>query len=662
MTLDGFAAAERIAATLDVLAEALLDERATHHPVESLTAVRRDGHSSAEELFGLRISPGGPGVLTVRGLGTVVEAGTARSTGSAAGATAALAARYGAGEVCGVPVDGTSGDGGAAPAAFQLPVLPEPGDSKLRPPFTAPLAALASDRPTRGPEELSTGSGVEVRLVVPTVFHPLTARGGGAAVAEHLAEVAEEVFAGSRAAERRTWSVLAASLADEAAAAGVVFAGLCALDAGGRTSHASLTVSFHPHSGPADELAVRLADARPHAEVWTVLLPAGPAALLVEPRTSPVPAPVAADGQRRWAISSVVEAVLPLPDGASALVLQLGTVQADDWELYTAAFADVLQSVQLGWDGVLAAPPQAAAQQAVPAAAQAPAPEPIAPPVPAPPVPVPPAPVPTVAPEAPTLPQASFEPVPAAPPAPPMPPVPPMPPTVPAPAEPAPVLASAPAPEGPKGTPVRVPPPDFNPFAPPAPTPAAATTEAEADEAPAGSGKGTPVRVPPPDFNPFAPPAPTPAAPAAAPAPVAAAPAAAPAVADPFGTVVSNEPQDPFGTVTSAPAAAPAAVAAPAPAAPVAPPAEEAPAGSGKGTPVRVPPPDFNPFAPPAPTPAAATTEAEADEAPAGSGKGTPVRVPPPDFNPFAPPAPTPAAPAAAPPAPEEPPAYNPFG
>ncbi|MCU7825668.1 hypothetical protein, partial [Kitasatospora sp. DSM 101779] len=496
MTLDGFAGAERIAATLDVLAEALLDERATHYAAGSLTAFRREAHPSADALFGLRIAPGGPGVLTVRGLGTVVEGGTARRIESAAGATAALAARFGAGEVRGVAVDATAGD--AVPGAFRLPVAPEPGDAKLRPPFTAELAALASERPTRAPEELSTGSGTEVRLVVPPVFHPLTARGGGAAVAAHLAEVAEELFAGAGPAVRRDWSVIAASLAGEAAAAGVVFAGLCALSAEGRTSHASLTVSLHRSSGPADRLAVQLADARPHAEVWTVLLPAGPAALLVEPRTSPVPAELTADGRRRWAVSSVVEAVLPLPDGATSLVLQLGTVQAEDWELYAGVFADVLQSVQLGWDGVGAAQPQPVAQPVAEPVAAVPAPA--APPAPAP-VPAPAAPdspVPVGPPvTAPTLPQAVFEQPPAVPPMPAAPPVVPAAPPAPAPApvpvaaEPALASAAEPvptaAPERPKGTPVRVPPPDFNPFAPPAPAPAAAPAAPAGGQAP-GAG------------------------------------------------------------------------------------------------------------------------------------------------------------------------------
>ncbi|WP_405014138.1 hypothetical protein [Kitasatospora sp. NBC_01539] len=647
MTLDGFAGAERIAATLDVLAETLLDERSTHYPLDTLAAFRRDAHPSADGLFGLRLGAAGTGLLTVRGLGTVVSAGPARRPGPATGAVAALAARYGAGHVRGVPV------GGGAPVtadAFRLPAVPQAGDAAQRPPFARPLAALASERPTRGPEELSTGSGVEVRLVVPSVFHPLTAHGDDAAVAGHLAEVAEELFAGSGPAARREWSVIAASLAAGAAEAGVVFAGLAALRAADRRTRASLTVALHPVHGPADETAHRLADARPHAEVWTVLLPAGPAALLVEPRSTAVPAPLGADGAQQWVAGSVVEAFVPLPDGATTLTLQLGTVQAEDWELYTEVFAQVLLSVQLGWDGVAGTRPAAPAQVQAPA----PVPAPVPPPQP-------------VA-EQPYAPAQAAPAMPPMPPAPPVAPAPPAVPAVPAPAVPVPAVppvpvaaVAEPAPERPKGTPVRVPPPDFNPFAPPAPAPAAPAAE-EQGAAP-GAGKGTPVRVPPPDFNPFAPPAPTGGAAApAAPAPVPVAAAPAPATADPFGTVVANAPLDPFGTVTTAPAAAaptPRPVAAPVPVA-----AAPAPAGPGKGTPVRVPPPDFNPFAPPAPTPAAPAAE-EAEEQGAAPGKGTPVRVPPPDFNPFAPPAPTsaaPAAPAAEQAAPEAPPAYHPFG
>ncbi len=98
-----------------------------------------------------------------------------------------------------------------------------------------------------------------------------------------------------------------------------------------------------------------------------MLLPAGPAAVLVEGRSVPVPGPLAADGVRRWAVTSVVEAFVPLPDGASVLCVQLTTAQPQDWELYTDVFAELLKSVQFGWDGVPAAP--AAPLPAVPPAA-----------------------------------------------------------------------------------------------------------------------------------------------------------------------------------------------------------------------------------------------------------------------------------------------------
>ncbi|MCP2312335.1 hypothetical protein [Kitasatospora paracochleata] len=708
MTQDGFAAAERIAATLDAVAAALVGAPATYYPAATLRGFRRGAtHPSADALFGLRLSPNGPGLLTIHGLGTVVEATSLRRQEPSAGAEAlsVLQAKLGSGPVRQV-ADAPSA------AAFQLPVTPEAADEKLRPAFVPPLAALASARGTAAPEELSTGSGVEARLIVPSVFHSLAVRLSGPALASHLTEVASELFAGGRPPVRREWALVAAALADEIAAADVVYAGVSALDVDGRRSRASLVVSLSRRALPIQELSVALSAERPRAEVWTVLLPAGPAALLVEARTAPVPAALTADGQRGWVVSSVVEAFIPLPDGATVLTVQLSTPQAEDWELYATAFAQLLETVQVGWDGVAATPPPIAAPVPVPAVevqlpAATPPPMPPAPPV----MPPAPAPAPVAAPfadrseagvpathlasapvpaqaappaaeEAPRpkgtpvrIPPADFDPF-----------------APPAPAANAPATAPEETPRS-KGTPVAVPPADFDPFAPPAP--AAATV---AEEAP--RPKGTPVRIPPADFDPFAPPAPAANAPATAPeetprskgtpvavppadfdpfaaaAPRSTAPAAAPAAppvaapvaapakpasADPFGTTLSSEPADPFGTVTQPKAAPAAPVVPPKPTMPptVAPPA--APSGGeppkSKGTPVRVPPPDFDPFAPPAP---AATGSAEpAEDAP--KPKGTPVRIPPPDFDPFGNLAPSSAAAPAAPAAPE-PPANSPFG
>ncbi|MEU8516263.1 hypothetical protein AB0C76_32490 [Kitasatospora sp. NPDC048722] len=585
-----FAAAEQVSATLSTLTDALFDGRASRHPVTSLDPRRgsSDRHPAAEELFGLPLAPNGPVHAAVDRLGTVVTAGTARpGTGApvAERTVTALLARFGGG-----PVRGTTADRGTACAAlFQLPVTGEIADPKLRPPFAPALAALAGGQQTRLPVELATGAGTEVRLVVPPGFHPLTSPDGPAGVssravpplrgavghdadraaaaaadglAGHLAEVAEELFSATGSGPRRDFAVITAALADVVHAAGAVYAGVCALEADGRTTEATLVVSLARHPLPITALATELATVRRHAEVWTVLLPAGPAAVLVEGRTVPVPAALAADGQRRWVVTSVVEAFVPLPDGASVLCVQLSTAQPEDWDLYTEAFAELLKSVQFGWDGTPGVP----AAVPLPAGREAALPldhNPFA-----------------------ALADATA----------------------------APVAEDAPAQ---RDTPVAVAPPDFNPFAaiadaPDRNEPVEERGEGEerderredvSDSDPAL--RGTPVRVPPPDFNPFAPET-LPPLPETAPDDV---PADVPAaLTDPFGTVVADEPSDPFGTRL----------------APQRPP---------------VPPPPTVPPRIPAqvdgPGQAPTDDEDEPDSDPAL--RGTPVRVPPPDFNPFAP-------------------------
>ncbi|MFC5666458.1 hypothetical protein ACFP3U_26260 [Kitasatospora misakiensis] len=658
MTQDGqfsaeahpFAAAERVAATLGSLTDALFDARTSRHPAAALTALRATAHPVAGALFQLPLAPNGPVHTAVDRLGTVVTAGTARpGTGAALAplVTRALLARYGATG----PVRGAAADSPEALTAghFELPVTGEPADPKLRPAFAAPLAALAAGQQTRQPVELPTGAGAEVRLVVPPGFHALTSPGGppgvsartvptgpvdgipagggiapatGAAAAEltaHLAEAAEELFSGTGPGERREFALITASLADVVTASGVVYAGIGAVHVDGRAADATLVVSLARHPLPITGLATELATVRRHAEVWTVLLPAGPAAVLVEGRSVPVPGPLAADGGRRWAVTSVVEAFVPLPDGVSVLCVQLTTAQPQDWELYTDVFAELLKSVQFGWDGVpgapvapLPAPAAVLVPTATPAPVPAPAPAPPMPPAAPAPTPAPaPLPEPVTADDATPLPVQQLPGTPVR-----------VPPADfnpfaqvadPTPAQPILVPDDAPepvaeAPEPLKGTPVTVPPPDFDPFGilgTPAATPATESPEPL---------KGTPVTVPPPDFDPFGILGTPAATPAPAPAPAAAPqPAAAPA-ADPFGTVTAAErASDPFGTTVGAPPAAPVP---PPPSTPPSVPAAEAgPAAPVKGTPVMVPPPDFNPFAPqpdaaPAPPqPAAATPE-----------------------------------------------------
>ncbi|MFJ3219040.1 hypothetical protein ACIPLC_24325 [Kitasatospora sp. NPDC086801] len=463
-----FAAAEQVCATLGTLTDALFDERTSRHPAASLSALRPAEHPDAEALFGLPLAPNGPVHAAVDRLGTVISAGTARpGTGArvADRVTAALHTRYGGGAVRGAIAD----RGTTSAALFQLPVTGEFADPKLRPPFAPALAALAGGQQTRQPVELATGAGAEVRLVVPPGFHPLTSPGGPAGVCAravpapaggadgvdpataaaaeeltgHLAEVAEELFSGDGPEPRRDFAVIAATLTDLVHDAGTVYAGVCALDVDGRASDAALVVSLARHPLPITALATELATVRRHAEVWTVLLPAGPAAVLVEGRTVPVPGQLSADGQRRWVVTSAVEAFVPLPDGGTVLCAQLSTAQPEDWELYTQAFAELLKSVQFGWDGEVAGTVPVPAPVLVPAT--------------------------TASASAPVERTPEEE-------------------------------AEEEVPVHLRGTPVQVPPADFDPFAPVAEV-VPVDTEPEA----AASRKGTPVMVPPPDFNPFAP-------------------------------------------------------------------------------------------------------------------------------------------------------------
>ncbi|MGW4895948.1 hypothetical protein ACWEQL_27385, partial [Kitasatospora sp. NPDC004240] len=621
MTQDGqfstesgpFAAAERISATLGALTEALFGKEASRYPAAALTALRPGTHPAAGTLFNLPLAPNGPVHTAVDRLGTVLTAGTARPGSGvpvAPAAVDALLARYGGGPVRGAVAD----RGTLAAALFELPVAGEIADPKLRPPFAPALAALADGRQTREPVELATGSGAEVRLVVPPGFHPLTSPGGPpgvsartvptgpaapatgpaaaldpvarAAAAElgtHLGEVAEELFSGTGPERRRDFAVIAATLADLISSGGVVYAGVGALELDGRATDATLVISLAHHPRPITELSTELATLRRHAEVWTVLLPAGPAAVLVEGRSVPVPAPLAADGQRRWLVTSVVEAFVPLPDGVTVLCVQLATAHPQEWELYTEVFAELLGSVQFGWDGV---PGRPGAHLAAGAPAVPVAPVPVAP--------VPPAVTPPAAPVA--VPAASAVPADA---------------------------GAGPDPARRPGTAVRVPPADFNPFAP------------VADDSPLPELPPLPDLLPASDFvPPTAPPAAAQAAPALASADSAfAGPAAGPIAAEPAFAAQPPTEQPPAGQAAAVPA-----------------PVEQAAGAEDetlKGTPVQVPPPDFNPFAP-QPT-LTDTTVPEQDGDEDETLKGTPVRVPPPDFNPFAPQPTEEAAPAGAP-------------
>lgn len=490
------AAANRVAATVDAVSEALLSGRAWLHPAASLTTPVR---------VAALPSPGEPATgherRVVAGAGAVVGWASAEPAQGpvAADAVRRVLDRLGAGPVLGREADAE---------ALHLPVAagPAPGDPR---PALPPLTG-AADR--SGPLRTADVTGVRVRLTVPVVFHSLLVRGGADRVADHLVETAEEVLAGARGAARRDWAAVTASCADAARADGAFFAGLCRLDVGGRESTATLAAVVAPlDPGASAEPPGDPGAAPGHAGAHRVELPCGPATVLTEARTTPVPAALAADGRRRLIGTAAAVALVPLPDGERVLAVQLSTPHEQDWELYGAAFALVLESIEIAWDGVTAAPEapmapegregreEAAAAPTAPAApAPAPAPAPAAEPAAAAapagtavPAPAGPAPVPAAPPAPAPAPAAAPTPAPAVP--------------APAPADAAPAAAPAGTDRPGKGTPVRVPPADWDPFgttsaAPAAPAPAAAQDPAE-EAAPA---KGTPVQVPPADWDPWA--------------------------------------------------------------------------------------------------------------------------------------------------------------
>ncbi|MFJ6216050.1 hypothetical protein ACIQGZ_22345 [Streptomyces sp. NPDC092296] len=464
-----------MAATVDAVSEALLTGRAWLHPAASLT------HRTAHDLFSPAVDGDERQVLP----GPVAVVGW---TSTALPPSLLTAGQQVLERLGGGPVLGRELPAADAAAAFHLPVSADPAGAELRP--ALPELSTAADRP--GPLLTPDVPGVRVRLAIPPVFHPLLVQGDSGGLAAHLVETAEEILAGARGTARRDWAAVTAVSAQAAREAGAFFAGVCRLDVGGRESTATLVATVTPADGAAS-----LADACPHAEIREVRLPCGPAVLLVEARTTPVPAVLSADGRRRLIGTSTVLALIPLPDRTQVLAVQLSTPYEQDWELYAGAFADLLHGIAIAWDGVAAEP--------TPPPAPEPAPAPVAPPAPPTPVAPPPAAPPT--PPTPPAPPVALDPfgtvtrssAPAAP-DPHRPPAPTMTTTTAA----TPTATPTPTSAKPgKGTPVHVPPADWDPWGgPPATTTTAAeeTPEEEEPETP----KGTPVHIPPADWDPWA--------------------------------------------------------------------------------------------------------------------------------------------------------------
>ncbi|MGA5703020.1 hypothetical protein [Peterkaempfera bronchialis] len=308
-------ATNQVTATVDAVSEALLSGRGWLHPAASLTTP-----TGRTPLFSPAITTDERHILP--GTGAVISWTSTAQPPAPVGAAAVrrILERLG-------PGPEPTAD------ALHLPVTAEPAPADPRPAF--PPLTTPTDRP--GPHLTPDTPGVRVRLAIPAVFHPLLVPGDADALATHLIETAEEVLAGAPGTARRDWATVTAATTDAARAAGTFFAGLCRLDLAGRESTASLIAAVIPA-------------AEPPTEAREVELPCGPATVLVEARTTPVPAQLSTDGRRRLIGTAAALALIPLPD-TQVLALQLSTPHEQDWELYAAAFAGILHSIEIAWPG-----------------------------------------------------------------------------------------------------------------------------------------------------------------------------------------------------------------------------------------------------------------------------------------------------------------------
>ncbi|MFJ6384461.1 hypothetical protein ACIQI7_31215 [Kitasatospora sp. NPDC092039] len=203
-----------------------------------------------------------------------------------------------------------------------------------------------------------TATRLQIRFVVPPAFHEIPVLGTDDQVAEELWELVCEVLASHPDELRVRWAVALAELIPSMAEAGVIHAGMCLVDVDGRPSTATITASVCPLVGTdypnaVDFLLTRLARARPEAEVTAIELPAGRAAAVidavatrVDDGATPLDA-VAVPLVDGVLTTSVVQVHLPLPNESQLLMLELSTPCAEDWELYSELFADVVRSIHL---------------------------------------------------------------------------------------------------------------------------------------------------------------------------------------------------------------------------------------------------------------------------------------------------------------------------
>ncbi|MFC8449969.1 hypothetical protein [Kitasatospora sp. NPDC057223] len=228
--------------------------------------------------------------------------------------------------------------------------------------MTTPDPSTTAPLPIPEQRSQSDDDPLQIRFVVPPAFHEIPVLGTEDEVAERLWEVVSEVLAGRPEEDRLLWAGMLIPLIPPMADAGVLYSGICLVDIDGRPSTASVLVSLNPlgdlrYEEALDTTAAQLAEGRPEAEITQVELPAGRAVVMVGTEVTPVTGPTA-DGEDAALSTSAIQVYLPLPNEREMLSLELSTPCAEDWELYSEVFADIVGSIHVEFAAVEMAVPE----------------------------------------------------------------------------------------------------------------------------------------------------------------------------------------------------------------------------------------------------------------------------------------------------------------